>query len=129
MTDDGERTPSGDIQRSALVLLALNAGSVVSADRLIDELWGDLAPANPMNSVQSHISQLRRLLGSEQIVTRPPGYLLDVDPEAVDAVRFERLVNAARTGPPGNSAETLREALALWRGPPLTDVGDAPFVA
>ena len=96
MTEDGERTPSGDLQRSAFALLALNAGKVVSADRLIEELWGDLAPANPMNSVQSHISQLRRLLGSERIVTKPPGYLLDLDPDAVDAVRFERLVSAAR---------------------------------
>src|SRR3954464_4707488 len=128
MTKDGERTPSGDIQRTALALLALNAGSVVSADRLIDELWGDLAPANPMNSVQSHISQLRRLLGSEQIATRQPGHLLDVDPDTVDAVRFERLVGAARTGRSENLAEALREALALWRGPPLTDVGDAPFI-
>ena len=94
MTDDGERTPSGDLQRSALALLALNAGKVVSADRLIEELWGDLAPANPLNSVQSLISQLRRLLGSERIVTKPPGYLLDLDPDAIDALRFERLVIA-----------------------------------
>src|SRR4051794_15207866 len=129
MTDDGERTPSGDLQRSALALLALNAGKVVSADRLIEELWGESAPANPLNSVQSHVSQLRRLLGSERIVTRPPGYLLDVDPEAVDALRFERLVFAARNGPQATSADALREALALWRGPPLMDVGDAPFVA
>ena len=129
MTEDGERTPNGDMQRSAFALLALNAGNVVSADRLIEELWGGLAPANPTNSVQSHISQLRRLLGAERIVTRPPGYVLDLDPEAVDAVRFERLVVAARTGPSENAAETLREALALWRGPPLADVGDAPFIA
>src|SRR3954454_18609741 len=99
MTEDGERTPNGDLQRSAFALLALNAGNVVSADRIIEELWGGFAPANPTNSVQSHISQLRRLLGAERIVTRPPGYVLDLDPDAVDAVRFERLVAAARTGP------------------------------
>jgi DNA-binding SARP family transcriptional activator len=128
-TETGDGTPNGDIQRSAFALLALNAGTVVSADRLIEELWGDFAPANPTNSVQSHISQLRRLLGSELIVTRPPGYTLDLDPDAVDALLFERLVLAARAGPPQNLAESLREALALWRGPPLADVGDAPFVA
>jgi len=117
------------LQRSALALLALNAGKVVSADRFIEELWGELAPGNPLNSVQSHVSQLRRLLGSERIVTRPPGYLLDLDPEAVDVLRFERLVSIARNGPSATSADALREALALWRGPPLIDVGDAPFVA
>src|SRR4051812_40111571 len=99
MNDDGERTPSGELQRAALALLALNAGKVVSTDRLVEELWGDLAPGNPMNSVQSHISQLRRQLGSGRIVTRPPGYVLDVDPESVDALRFERLVMSARAGP------------------------------
>src|SRR4051794_34509144 len=102
------------MQRSVLALLALNVGTVVSADRIIEELWSGVAPANPSNSVQSHISQLRRLLGPERIVTRPPGYVLDLDPDAVDAVRFERLVNAARAGPAESSADTLREALALW---------------
>src|SRR3954452_19399905 len=114
MTADGERTPNGDRQRCALALLALSAGNVVSTDRLIEELWGDLLPANPMNSVQSHISQLRRLVGAEWIVTRSTGYVLDVDPDTVDAVHFERLVRAARTGPSENSAELLREALRLW---------------
>src|SRR3954465_13823620 len=129
MNDDGERTPSGELQRAALALLALNARKVVSTDRLVEELWGDCAPANPMNSVQSHISQLRRLLGSDRIVTRPPGYLLDVDPEEVDALRFERLVKDARVGPAERLADNLRAALALWRGPALADVGDAPFIA
>jgi DNA-binding SARP family transcriptional activator len=116
------------MQRAALALLALNAGKVVSTDRLVEELWGDCAPANPMNSVQSHISQLRRLLGSDRIVTRSPGYLFDLDPDDVDALRFERLVKAARVGPAEKLADALREALALWRGPALADVGDAAFI-
>ena len=106
-----------------------NAGKVVSADRLIDELWRDEALANPANSLQGLILQMRRVLGTERVVTRSPGYLLDLDPDAVDALRFERLVNAARGAPPATSADALREALSLWRGPPLGDAGDAPFVA
>lgn len=119
VTDDGERTPSREMQRAAFALLALNAGKVVSTDRLVDELWSDYAAGNRLNSVQALISQLRRLIGPDRILTRPPGYVLDVDPDDVDALRFERLVRAG----------ALREALGLWRGPALADVGDAPYIS
>jgi len=128
-TGTGETTLSGARQRTALAFLALNARSVVSADRLIEELWGDDPPSDPMNSLQSQISQLRRVLGPDRVVKQGTGYLLDIEPDAVDALRFERLVTAAR-GPSesaSTAADALREGLALWRGAPLADIGDAPF--
>jgi DNA-binding SARP family transcriptional activator len=79
----------GARQRALLALLALQRGQPVSADRLIDALWGDGHAANPANALQAQIGQLRRTLGAEAIVTSDAGYALDVQPDQVDVVRFE----------------------------------------
>jgi class 3 adenylate cyclase len=110
-------------QRALLALLALRAGEVVSTDRLVDELWGEAPPKSALGSLQNVVSELRKTLGAEVLVTRSPGYVLAVDREVVDAHRFERLVQKGQ-----GDAETLREALALWRGPPLAELASAPFV-
>src|SRR5829696_1152427 len=119
---DGRSIPlGGGKPRALLAMLALNAGSTVSTERLIDGLWGEAPPASASKLVQVYVSQLRKALAAggdgAAIVTRRHGYELRVEPDAVDAERFERLVAA---GAP-------REALALWRGPPLDDVADEPF--
>jgi WD40 repeat protein/DNA-binding SARP family transcriptional activator len=115
---------AGPKQRAVLAMLALNANEAVTLDRLIDGLWGEEPPASAPKMVQQYISQLRRLLsdaGGPQIVTRGRGYALEVDRDAVDALRFEALVD-------GGGGEPAREALALW-GPPLAGMLDEPFAA
>jgi DNA-binding SARP family transcriptional activator len=115
-------------QRALLALLLLHAGEVVSTDRLIDELWAGKPPKAAVGSLQNLISDLRKALGRDLVRTRQPGYVLDVEREQVDLHRFERLV--AQASEPGNGerrSELLREALALWRGPPLADLAFEPF--
>jgi predicted ATPase/DNA-binding SARP family transcriptional activator len=109
-----------------LALLLLNANRVVSRERLIDELWGDDPPETARAMVQVYVSRLRKLLPKGTLVTRPPGYLLEVDPEHVDLTRFERLLGEARHAEPDSAARLLREALQLWRGPPLAEFTE-PF--
>ncbi|MGZ4201871.1 MAG: AfsR/SARP family transcriptional regulator, partial [Thermoleophilaceae bacterium] len=111
----------GTKQRATLAMLALHVNEPVSSDRLIEALWGEEAPASAPKMVQLYVSQLRKLLGDGdgEIVTRGRGYELRLGSEQVDAVRFERLVEAGRAD----------EALALWRGPPLDDLADEPFAA
>src|SRR4051794_11629369 len=101
-------------------MLALQANAPVSADRLTEGLWGERPPATAHKAVQVLVSQLRKHLGGAdaEIVTRGRGYELRIDPEAVDALRFERLL-----GSNGNGSH-VAEALALWRGPPLDDLAD-----
>jgi two-component SAPR family response regulator len=82
----------GAKQRALLALLALQRGQPVSADRLIDVLWGDGQAANPANALQAQIGQLRRTLGPAAILTTEAGYALAVGPDQVDVVRFEQLV-------------------------------------
>ena len=113
--------------RSLLALLLLHANQVLSADRLIDELWGDEPPATAAKSIQVHVSKLRKLLGDGRLATRDPGYVLSVDPEELDLARFERLLVEARGADPETRAEKLRQALALWRGPALADLAYEPF--
>ena len=127
---DGARLPLGSRQmRTVLALLVLDAGRVVSTDRLIDDLWGDEPPASASNVLQVYISRLRGALGADLVKTRPPGYVLDVVGEAVDVVRFERLAaegrEALREQQPADASASLREALALWRGRVLEDVRGA----
>jgi DNA-binding SARP family transcriptional activator/ABC-type branched-subunit amino acid transport system substrate-binding protein/streptogramin lyase len=100
-----------------LTLLLLHANEVVPTDRLVDELWGERPPATASKVVQGYVSQLRKALAEDILVTRPPGYLLRVD--ATDAREFERLVEEAQAQEPADAARTLRRALDLWRGPPL----------
>jgi DNA-binding SARP family transcriptional activator len=118
----------GSRQRALLALLLTRANEVVSADRLIDELWPSGPPQNAGNALQYHVSQLRKTLGgTEVIVTQPPGYLIRVGPNELDLLRFERLVGEAERAPPEVAAGLLREALGLWRGPALADVADESF--
>jgi YVTN family beta-propeller protein len=128
---DGERElPLGSRkERELLAVLLLHAGKVVSRQRLIDELWGESPPPTAAKALNVHVSQLRKALaryGHESVATRPPGYVLAVEPDAVDAVRFERLVAEARArtaaGDVRSAHGLLREALALWRGPALAGV-------
>ncbi len=120
--------PSGK-ERELLAVLLLHAGAVVSRERLIDELWGESPPATAGKALNVHVSQLRKTLarnGHEPIATRPPGYALRVDPEQLDARRFERLVAQARertaAGEVAAARALLVEALVLWRGPALDGI-------
>ena len=121
----------GAKQRALLALLILNANRVVSRERLIDELWGEEPPETVVTSVQVYVSRLRKLLPPETLVTRAPGYMLEVEPEAVDLIRFERLVKEGRealaAGDPAHAAGTIRAALELWRGPALAEFAPEPF--
>lgn len=116
-------------QRSLLALLLLSANEVVSADRLVEELWGEEAADSRRAALQVRISQLRKALGSdgERIVTRAPGYLVRVGREELDLYGFERLVAEADAAGPEKAAAVLRHALGMWRGPPLADLSDASF--
>ncbi|MFW6090561.1 MAG: BTAD domain-containing putative transcriptional regulator [Actinomycetota bacterium] len=123
-------------QRTILAALLVQRGAVVSVDRLVDALWGERPPETALESLRTHVYRLRRALhdGATQecLVTRPPGYVLDVDPDTVDAGRFERLVAEARDESPRRSeraAAALEKGLGLWRGPAFAEFADAKFAA
>jgi DNA-binding SARP family transcriptional activator len=123
-----ELTLGGSRQRALLALLLTRANEVVSTDRLIDELWGAQAPSTAANTLQYHISRLRKTLApSEAIVTQEPGYLIRIGPDELDLLRFERLVEEAQQASPDVAARLLRDALGLWRGPALADVAHESF--
>jgi DNA-binding SARP family transcriptional activator len=138
--DNGESLVLGGAkQRSLLAILLLNANQVVSTDRLIDELWGAEAPDTAAKALQVHVSQLRKVLeperergGSSRVLcTRPPGYVLELEPDQFDLRRFETLAAEGRealaAGDAAKAATTLGDALGLWRGPPLADLAYAEF--
>jgi len=133
--DDGRSVAvRGDKQRALLAILLTRAGEVVSTDRLLDELWGDAPPASGVKALQVRVSQLRKALGrSDVVVTHPHGYLLNVERGQLDLHRFEDRIAEARrdllAGEPLPAAAAAREALALWRGPPLADLSSESFVA
>ena len=130
---DGEESLplAGAKQRALLALLLLHANRVLSRDRLIDELWGDQPPATAVTSLQVYVSRLRKLLPAETLLTRPPGYVLEVKPEELDLRHFERLLAEGRTaladGDAARASRLLREALDLWRGPALAEFAYEPF--
>lgn len=117
----------GSRQRALLVLLLTSANEVVSAERLIDELWGSTPPGSAANALHYHVSRLRKTLGPDRIVTREPGYLIRVGPDELDLLRFERLAAEASGAPPERAVELLRNALALWRGAALADLEHESF--
>jgi WD40 repeat protein/DNA-binding SARP family transcriptional activator len=121
----------GAQQRALLVVLLIHRGEVVSTDRLIDELWGEQAPSSAVKVVQGYVSQLRKVLGEDVIVTRGHGYLLAVGSEQVDVGRFEALAAGGRSalaaGDATAAGQRLGEGLALWRGEPLADFAHEPF--
>lgn len=120
--------------RTLLVRLALDVGSVVTVESLVDALWPEAPPADPANALQSLVSRLRRALPESDVVRSvPSGYRLDLPREAVDAVEFERLAlegrRALRDGAVEVAAERLRTALGLWRGRALSGAGNEAFAA
>ena len=124
--DEGRELPLGGAkQRALLALLLLDPNRVVSRDRLIDELWHTDPPATAPTALQVYVSQLRKALGRDLILTQPPGYVIRVSDGELDLHRFERLVATARTEEPAQAAQLLREGLALWRGAPLAEQGDS----
>jgi DNA-binding SARP family transcriptional activator len=123
-------------QRTLLTVLLLHPNEVVSIDRLIDELWGERAPATAPKIVQGYVSQLRKVLAGETgrqdqargrniLRTQPPGYVLQLEEGQLDADRFAALLAKARAasaaGAASDASTLLEKALALWRGPPLVD--------
>ena len=128
---EGPLPLGGAKQRALLTLLVLNANRVVSRERLIDELWGDDPPETAVTSLQVYVSRLRKLLPEGSLVTRPPGYVLEAEPESVDVLRFDRLSKEGRAalagGDPTTAARVIREALELWRGPALAEFANEPF--
>lgn len=137
VTDDEgvDHTPRGDRQRLLLATLLASTGALVSADRLVEELWGDDLPANPAAALQNQISRLRRLLdadGAAPLYTEAQGYRLVLDPGDLDAERFERLLAAsedARPADPSAALAHLDAALELWRGEAYGELSDRPWVA
>jgi DNA-binding SARP family transcriptional activator len=124
---DGALPLGGPKQRALLAVLLLHANEVVSSDRLIDDLWGDQPPKTASAYVQNCVSRLRKVLGSEVLETRAPGYVLRIDEDEIDSRRFERLFHEARALPVAERAAPLREALSLWRGPAFADLAFEPF--
>ena len=124
----------GSRERAVLVLLLLSANRVVPAERLVEHLWDGKAQKGAAGALRVFVSRLRKALreggGDALVVTKPPGYLLQIERAGLDAARFEDLLaegreHAARSDPEGAAAR-LRQALALWRGPALADVADVP---
>jgi DNA-binding SARP family transcriptional activator len=111
----------GQKQRALLTALLLDPGRVVSTDRLVDVLWGAKPPRTAATSLHNFVSQLRKELGADVLETRPPGYVLRVQPEQVDVEQFRVRVAQARALPGEARAAALDDALALWRGDALAD--------
>jgi WD40 repeat protein/DNA-binding SARP family transcriptional activator len=113
----------GPKPRALLAMLALEAGSTIPAERLIDGLWGEEPPPSAAKMVQVYVSQLRKTMAAhgedDAIATHGRGYQLQLGRDRVDSCRFERLL----------AQGAAREALSLWRGPALDDVADEPFAA
>ncbi|MGW6930950.1 BTAD domain-containing putative transcriptional regulator [Lentzea sp. NPDC054927] len=109
--------------RALLIALALQPGRVVPKATLVDWIWGENPPADAANALQRLVSRLRKALPDASVDGLTDGYRLAVDPDAVDAVRFERLGAHARADEGSLRVQRLRDALELWRGPALQDVG------
>ena len=117
----------GEKQRALLALLLLNANRVVSRERLIDELWGEDPPETAVTMVQVYVSRLRKVLPAGSLVTRSPGYVVEVGDDELDLSRFERLRAEARGADPEKAARLYRGALELWGGPVLAEFDGEPF--
>jgi DNA-binding SARP family transcriptional activator len=117
----------GPKQRALLAVLLMDAGRAVSTDRLVDALWGEQPPRTAATSLQNFVSQLRKQLGPDVLVTKPPGYLLRIEPQQLDVRRVTALVAEARAAPAEERAAKLRQAIESWRGPPLEEFGFEAF--
>jgi len=130
----GEHGPlplGGPKQRATLAILLLGSNRVVPVERLADDLYAGAAPVTAVTQVQRQVSDLRKVLGTAAIETRAPGYALRTSGDQLDLRRFERGTDegarALAGGEPEIAAERLREALGLWRGPPLADLAYETF--
>jgi predicted ATPase/DNA-binding SARP family transcriptional activator len=129
----GDRTvPVVGVKLQALLgLLALAVPHGVSDDRLLEELWGDEPPAKPANALQALVSHLRRVLGRDTVVRRGNGYALLLEPQSVDALVLEQLVQdglrRASSGDRAGAATSFRRAVDLVRGPPFDELADRWF--
>jgi DNA-binding SARP family transcriptional activator len=112
----------GKLLRALLVTLLLHTREVRTVDQLIDDLWGDAAPPNARSSLHNVLSNLRRIIGRDQLETTYSGYALAIGEDELDAARFERLLGRARHERLGEKARLLEQAIGLWRGSPLVDV-------
>jgi predicted ATPase/DNA-binding SARP family transcriptional activator len=123
-TDDGVVADvAGARLRGLLIALALEPGHAVPKATLVDWIWGERPPSDAANALQRLVSRLRKALPEGSVEGQPDGYRLTVEPDAVDAVRFERLIGQARAGEDPRRVRLLREALALWRGAAMQGVG------
>src|SRR5215472_4201910 len=125
----------GPKQRALLAILLLHANEPVPRGVLVHELWGEQPPGGARGSLDVYVSRLRKALGAagngQAVATRPGGYCLQLAEGQLDVHRFERLVAQGRSAlaanQPGPAADSLREALALWRGNALSDLSGEPF--
>ena len=131
----GRLTIGSAMQRRLLAALVIRLGSVVPVDWLVDVLWEDAPPRTALTTLRTYVARLRGGLrsiapGQAPITTRRPGYLLDLEPEAIDAHRFEAAVRLAHTAlpvDPNEAADTLQRALGWWRGRAFAEFADAEF--
>ena len=125
--DGGRLSPK---ERSLLAALVLRAGNVVTPPELADAVWGDEPPSTWPKQVQAFVVRIRRALGSTSIATTRGGYRLRVDPDSIDAVRYERLIESAglhrANGDPARAIDVLERAASLWSGMPYSDLGEWP---
>ncbi|MFI5913099.1 BTAD domain-containing putative transcriptional regulator [Dactylosporangium sp. NPDC051541] len=129
--DDGVpvELPGGK-PRTLLAVLATHAGRPVSAEVLVESLWGSAPPARADANVRVYVHHLRKALGGDRIGRRPEGYVLWLEPGELDAARFRSLLATARAEPePDRALESLEAALALWRGPALAGLESVPALA
>jgi DNA-binding SARP family transcriptional activator len=124
---DGERLAlGGPRQRALLALMLLEANAAVSRERLIDRLWDERPPPSADATFDAYVYRLRKLLGPERLTRDAAGYVLHVEPGELDLACFAELTARAHAawaaGDAASAAATLREALALWRGPALADL-------
>jgi predicted ATPase/DNA-binding SARP family transcriptional activator len=123
-TDDGVLADvPGARLRGLLIALALEPGHALPKATLVDWIWGERPPSDAANALQRLVSRLRKALPEGSVEGQTDGYRLRVEPDAVDAVRFEHLVGQARNDEDPRRVQLLREALALWRGAAMQDVG------
>lgn len=130
MTPSGPESVGGPQARAVLASLAIGAGHAVAVDHIQRILWGDDPPDSANNTLQSYVSDLRQLLGPDAIKRIDHAYELDIDPQNIDAVRFETLVGEAIAAKdePEECLRLCRDALDLWRGHPFGDLADeGPF--
>ena len=121
----------GTQQRALLALLLIHRNRVLTTDRLVDELWGEHPPSTAVKTLQGYVSNLRKSLPAETIVTVGRGYMLSVAPDQVDVARFEAMVAEGRQaladGDPAIASQRLSSGLALWHGAPLSDFAYQSF--